>query len=506
MAALAVAPDFVAFADMPPPTREPFALETGNAKAPVRAELWRLRVPENRQRSSHVIELAFIRLTSTAARPGPPIVWLSGGPGESAINALKGPLGELFLAMREHADVIVLDPRGTGLSRPRLDCPGSFELPLGEPGDRGKVLAAMTSLARECRSFWEARGTHLSAYNVLEMADDVDDIRKALGRETVTLLGASFGTQVALATIRRHGRSVHTAVLLGVVGPDQMLALPSSFQKHLFEIDRLARRDRDLSQRIPDLLGLVGRVLKRLEESPIAVDVSDPDTRENVTVGLGRMDIVLLTRRLLSSREGLEAMPALYDAMAQGRFSGVARVMLSFRRASAPSAVRFLVGCASGASRERRKRIESERPNALLKELLDFPIPEVCMAWGVPELPPDFRAPVRSDLRVLLVSGSLDPLTPAANAEEVRVGFPNVSHVVIEGATHTCLGTSAKTLKVLSRFFRGEAVPSARLSLPPIQFRVPAGPEIDRWARHRSVLPTPLLLARPVPREDGPDF
>ena len=484
LAVLTASPALSDLTGMALPTRQPFSWERQGAKEPIRAELWRIRVPENRQRPSRGdIELAFIRLTSTASRPGPPIVWLAGGPGESGTDALKGPLGELLLALREHTDVIVLDQRGTGLSRPRLDCPGSFDLPPREPGDRVKVLAAVTSLARECRSYWEARGRDLSAYNVLEMADDVDDVRKALGRETVSLLGASFGTQVALATVRRHERRVHSAVLLGVVGPDQMLELPSTFQKHLLEIDRLARQDRDLSRRIPDFLALVGRVLKRLEKNPIAVGVSDPDTRENVTVGLGRMDLVCLTRRLLYSREDLEALPAFYDAMERGGFSGFARAMLHSRRATAPSAVRFLVSCASGASLERRKRIEAEKVSALLEDLLNFPIPEVCQAWGVPELPPDFRSPVRSGVRVLLVSGTLDPHTPAANAEEVLAGLPNATHVVIEGATHACVGTSGKTRKILSRFFSGEAVPSARLSISPIHFRIPAGPENHQWAR-----------------------
>jgi len=48
----------------------------------VDAEYGRLYVPENRGKvGSRLIELAFVRFKSTSPKPGPPIVYLAGGPG-----------------------------------------------------------------------------------------------------------------------------------------------------------------------------------------------------------------------------------------------------------------------------------------------------------------------------------------------------------------------------------------------------------------------------------------
>ena len=59
---------------------------------PVAAELGTLVVPENRQATSQrTIALKFVRFPSTAKKPGPPIVYLAGGPGGSGIEAAKGP-------------------------------------------------------------------------------------------------------------------------------------------------------------------------------------------------------------------------------------------------------------------------------------------------------------------------------------------------------------------------------------------------------------------------------
>ena len=58
----------------------------------VAGELGRLVVRENRSNpKTRLIELAFVRLKSTAEKPGYPVVYLDGGPGSSAINIARVP-------------------------------------------------------------------------------------------------------------------------------------------------------------------------------------------------------------------------------------------------------------------------------------------------------------------------------------------------------------------------------------------------------------------------------
>lgn len=101
-------------------------------------------------------------------------------------------------------------------------------------------------------------------------------------------------------------------------------------------------------------------------------------------------------------------------------------------------------------------------------------MPDVCDAWGVPDLGPGFRSPVSSGLPVLFVSGTLDAHTPAANAKEVLAGFPNGRHLIVDGGAHCLLGFSLpKGRKVAAKFLRGDSVSTARLAMPPFGFRVP---------------------------------
>jgi len=69
---------------------EPFTISYEGQN--VIAELGRLVVRENRSNpSTRLIELAFVRLKSTAEKPGYPVVYLDGGPGSSAINIARVP-------------------------------------------------------------------------------------------------------------------------------------------------------------------------------------------------------------------------------------------------------------------------------------------------------------------------------------------------------------------------------------------------------------------------------
>ena len=450
-------------------------LTPADGSKPVAAELGRLTVLENRTRpDGATIDLAFVRLKTAAGRPGPPVVWLAGGPGGSGTEDAQGPLLPLLLEIAESSDVIALDQRGTGMSRPRLDCPGRLDLPLDRPMESGLVLTAFRRSATECRAHWTALGVDLASYNTNESARDVEDLRRALGVPRVSLLAGSYGTHLAFATIRLFEGSIERAVLFGISGPDHMERLPGDYQEVLEQIDRMVKRTPLLATVMPSFLGTVRTVLQKLERSPERVEAVDRNTGEQRTVTIGKFDIQCFTRNLLASRDQIARLPGLYLAMLRGDFREVASTSLTSRRAPAPPAVDFAMRCASGASAARREKARSQAGRALLGAVADFPIPDVCDAWAIPDLGSGFRAPLQSTVPVLFVSGTLDAHTPSANAKEVLAGFPNGRHLLVQDGAHGLLGFSLpKGRKLSAQFLRGEPVSASRLTTPPFGFLVP---------------------------------
>lgn len=452
---------------------EPYVFENSK-KEKVDAELGKLTVPENRNNpNSRFIELAFVRFKSTAPNPGSPIIYLAGGPGGSGISTAEGSRFPLFMAMREFGDVIALDQRSVGRSTPNLGCRREANLPLDKSLTRVEIVAFATRELKKCADKWHSQGVDLTGYNTNENADDIESLRQALGAKKVSLWGISYGTTLSLSVIKRHGRNIDRAILAGVEGLDDALKLPSDVQQHLADISQLVKADSTLNKEIPDFLALVKTVLDRLEKQPVTVEVTDPQTKQKVPVVINKYAMQLLTASVIGT-DSIAAFPRLYYSASKGDYSEIASqwMIAAKYRIGFGSVMSYVTDCSNGASSKRLKRVAREAKNTLLGNAADIEFPDVCAAWGNPDLGDEFRASVKSNVPVLFISGTLDGRTPPRNAEAARRGFPISMHLIIEGAWHSDpLFLSSPQIKdAMLEFMRGVPVSTTRITLPPMKF------------------------------------
>jgi len=82
---------------------------------------------------------------------------------------------------------------------------------------------------------------------------------------------------------------------------------------------------------------------------------------------------------------------------------------------------------------------------------------EVCNAWPKGNPAPIVRAPVTSDVPVLMLSGEADPITPPWHAEQLVSSFNNIIHLVFNDMGH---GNSSSqcTAKILDSFIESASV------------------------------------------------
>ncbi|HEX6716399.1 MAG TPA: alpha/beta hydrolase [Pyrinomonadaceae bacterium] len=451
---------------------KPYVFET-NKKETVDAEFGTLFVPENRSDpESNLIELAFVRFKSTAKNPGPPIVYLAGGPGGSGIGTARGSRFPLFMALREIADVIAFDQRGTGFSKPNLTCLDQLALPLDVAPTREAAIKDLREKAKSCAFYWHnVQRVDLSAYNTNESADDLEDLRKALGVNQISLWSISYGTHLAFATMRRHPNSIHRAILAGTEGPDHTYKLPSNIQKHLEDLAAVIKADPKIGKDVPDFLGLMKSVFDRLDAKPETVEITDPRTKLKVKVIVNKFVMQYIVANNIGTTV-TERFPALFYRASKGDFTNPAQVWLDQSRDDIGSAMSYMMDCASGQTAARREQIEREAKGTLLEDIFNFPFPDICQEWKAPDLGDEFRALLRSDVPVLFISGTLDARTPVSNAEEYRKGFANSTHIIIEGAVHSdpLFLSSPKIKDGMIEFLRGQPVTTTRLQAPPMKF------------------------------------
>ncbi|MCA1576309.1 MAG: alpha/beta hydrolase [Acidobacteria bacterium] len=458
---------------------KPYTFETIRGEK-VPAEFGTLLVPEKRgDPDSNLIELAFVRFKSTAKNPGPPIVYLAGGPGGSGIAAASGSRFPLFTAFREVADVIAFDQRGTGYSKPNLGCYERLAAPLDVAPSREMALNELRRNVRGCIEYWrDVQRVNLTGYNTVESADDLEDLRKALGEKQLSLWAISYGTHLALTTIRRHPQSIHRAILAGTEGPDHTYKLPGNIQKHLEDLAAVIKADPELGKEIPDSLGLMKSVFDRLDAQPQTVEVVDPRTKQNVKVTVNKFVMQYIVANNIGTTVTAN-FPAMFYRASKGDFTNPAQVWLNTTRQSAGSAMSYMMDCASGQTAARRERIAREARATLLEDISNFPFPDICEEWKAPDLGDQFRSPVTSNIPVLFISGTLDARTPVSNAEEYRTGFANSTHMIIEGAVHSdpLFLASPKIKDGMLEFFNGKPVTTTRIVGPTMKFAPLVSPQ-----------------------------
>lgn len=436
------------------------------------ADLHHLVVSENRTNpNSGLIEIAFARLKSKADNPKAPLIYLEGGPGSSASWMVGNPQAlSQWLPVLDICDVIILDQRGTGRSKPNLVYRTKSPPPLSAFADEKVAKRVYAELTREAVAHFRSQGADLNGYNSNESADDLNDIRKALGLEKISLFGFSYGTHLALAAIRRHGEHLEKVIAVGVEGLHQTYKLPLDLDTQFRKLSLMVAKDERVGPFVPDLVTLAERVFAKLEKEPMVVEIFDRQSNQNIKVPVGKFGLQYILRRDIGDASDLPVFPKLLYSIDQGDPSVLRWFVQKRWTLTAVNLMGLLVDGASGVSPKRRAMIEAQAKQSMFGNVANFPWPEIDEATGVQDLGEDYRAPLISNVRTLFLTGSLDWNTPPYQAEQIRWGMPNATHIVVENAGHEQIYTQPEAFQTMLRFLQGEDVSKAKVVLPPLRF------------------------------------
>lgn len=407
----------------------------------VEAEVGTFLVPENRQNpTDKVIEIPFYRLKCTADEStAAPIFLLAGGPGASWIDRFRNE--ENFREVqfyRTMADVVLFDQRGCGHSRPKLEYSEQRQFPLLDPLDPEVVAKELREMSAACRTKLVDEGIDLSAYNTVENAADVDELRRALGYEKVTLIGGSYGSHLALAIMKQFPSSVERAVLYGIEGLDHTWDDPAGYLATLQRIAAAAEASPELAPHIPEggLLAALQTVIDRLEDHPQQVTFRRRGKELTVVVDAH------LVRRLVGFQAGrksrINLWPELILDLYEEDYSNVVQGAYALRSLRLHRPVHYLMDCSSGISTARQSRYESDADTELLGDI-NLEYASLTDVWQVPDLGDEFRADFECAVPTLIVHGTWDTSTPIENAREVAAMLTNSRLVEVVTGSHGAL-------------------------------------------------------------------
>lgn len=396
-------------------------LENGTFKtksAKYKADFGTLVVPENRDKpDSRLIEIPVIRIHSKGEKPAEPVFGLTGGPGMS--NMKWKPLDSLLT----NHDFVMVGYRGVDGSSV-LDCP-EIKKALKEDDDllSEQALRNIGKSWTDCANRLKNNGIDINGYTIMEVIEDTEAARTALGYERINLLSESYGTRVAYLYGVRHPAGIHRSAMIGVNPPGRLHWEPETIDAQLKYYSELWSKDPEMTKRSPDLLNTIRDVIQNMPRKWLFFSINPGKVRT-------------VTFALLYHRTTAAVIFDAYVAAKNGDPSGLALMSLAFDYVMPPM---FTWGdLASKAvsadfDPSRNYMTELYPPDSVLGSPLGKLLwgPLSLASWPVKPIPEEYRKLQYSDVETLLISGSVDFATPAEYATKELLPYLRNGHQVI---------------------------------------------------------------------------
>jgi pimeloyl-ACP methyl ester carboxylesterase len=398
-----------------------------------------------------------------------------GGPGAPATTYLRATAASLPRRVRERFDLVAFDTRGSGQTAP-VTCPVDIDPLFDEsfsPETREQRSRLVDATQRVVDACTRAAGPLLAHVSTRETARDLDRLRAALGDETLSFLGASYGTYLATVYASEFPQRVRAFVLDGAIDPADdgsavALGQARGFERAFGDFLRHCARDRACAfHHDGHPQPAYDRLRARAARTPLA-------TLRNGgrTLNRTRLDAAVV-EALYSGRAGWTGLAqALADAE-----NGNAATLLGYadafvgRRADGAQhdildafwAISCLDGPSVGdAAAAERLAARADRVAPHFGSfLVNFSL--ACSLWPVPADTSPRPVRVAGTAPALVISGTDDPVTPLAAARGLARVFDDAALLVVGGEQHGSFGAGNECIdRAVTRYLVDLKVPAPR--------------------------------------------
>lgn len=408
----------------------------------------RLTVPvDYDEPDGDTFSLPYVVLPALGDNPtAEPLVFMQGGPGFSTLATI--PLFVEYSEFRLDRDMIFLDQRGTDLSGVFLRC--------------APDLATLDDI-QVCRDGHVADGIDLSAFTTLNAARDLALLRGNLGIERWHLLGASYGTTLAMVAMDNDPDGTASVILDAPTAPDVIIyaADAESLLDAFSNVFADCAADADCDRRNPDLFDTYLANFEGLTEEPW--DIAATDLVELFGPVINQESYFGVSVELVQGEPG--ALPAFVTAIAERDVSALFELAGGDESEDDPSepdvqmsdpgfaqGLNYSIYCAEEAPFFDREitQIETidEWPAGTIEFLL-LPIEQICEVWDVEPADPRDVDQITSAIPTLILAGEYDHTTPLRQGEIAAAGLSEVELIEIPSTGHTTLDNEcARTIMV----------------------------------------------------------
>ncbi len=389
-----------------------------------------LRVPENpRSPQGRQLSIGVAVVPAIERKHDDPIVVLMGGPGESAISAAGG-YAKQFASLLQERDLLLVDQRGTGRSG-ALACDVAATR---DPAVRLKDLFPLDAVASCEQRLRQA--ADLTQYTYPRFADDLEQVRRALGYGPLNLFAGSYGTRAEQVYLRAYPRSVRTAYVGSVVPLDVAtpLTMARTAQSTLDQLIRDCAADAACSAAFPNFGDEFRDVFAKLESGAVRAPVAGHEG----TWPLHKGRVAQWLRSMLYRPGDAATVPWAIHRAHQGDWSVIVDGIEA--KEGDPDfsyGLLFAITCSEDIPFIREADVGPQSQGTFVGDDRVRQQLAACRFWPRATLPPRYREPVHSSVPSLFVTGDHDGDTPLWFTPRVMAGFSQAVEIVAKGQGHT---------------------------------------------------------------------
>jgi pimeloyl-ACP methyl ester carboxylesterase len=359
-----------------------------------------------------------------------PIFFLEGGPGVAATFA-AGDYADSINHYRLNHDIVLIDVRGTGQSNPlhcrQLQYKEHLEQQLEEMYPVVAVKDCYDSLSKFA---------DLTQYTTTNIATDIDEVRKWLGYEKISLFGLSYGTRLAQVYMKMFPDAVESCVLWSPTTIYSRMPLYHAqfAQESLEKLFEDCKADSLCSRSFPNINEEFNTLHARGIEKPFRYK-SEGEEKE-ITIPWYAFHTKI--RSLMYSPYGLRRLPYIIHESSKGNWEPFISL---FPEGSSyddflAEGLYLCVTCTEDVPFISNEEVVSLTKDTFLGDYRVAQQRQACANWISGVVPEGFFEPLVSDIPTLIFSGYFDPVTPPSMAEQILRTLSNGHLITIAGMSH----------------------------------------------------------------------
>jgi len=416
-----------------------------------------LVVPENRNKpNGKTIKLQFIYVESkNPNKHKDPVLYTAGGPGASSLHGVTFIHNRAFIKDR---DYIAFEQRGTYNTKPWLNC---TEVPeaIKESYRKGLNRDSMVLQAvKACRKRLVGEGIDIDAYNTIENAADIEDLRRVLNIDSINLVGISYSGGLMMTVMRNFPQHIRSVILdsalPGFVNyeEDAVFSINESFDKIFGNCDR----DSTDKVKYGNLRQRFHGYLNSISDKSFYLNYKEKDKPDSIRIKYTRDELIDVLVDKLSSNRELKNVPYIITQIIAGNQKGYMKEYFDgvFSAGISSAGMRYSMYCSEQINYADQKVIDKQKtmfPYFAGYHFNDVDHP-ICNCWNVKSVDPVAKTPVYSHLPVLLSSGDTDPYCRPYYNDLIHHYMPNSQRLLFIDKTHGPLLNTREGDELLAAF------------------------------------------------------